>query len=345
MIGYGIVGCGHISNKHALGLKHIENARLVAVCDSDIKRTIPFMEQYGAVPYEKYSDFLADPRVNAVIICTPSGLHGSMGKQAVLAGKHILIEKPFVLNPTEGEELAHLCRVQGVKLGVVHPNRFKSVVKELYHAVSQGWFGKITHASAVLRWNRSVQYFQGASWRGTQEMDGGILFNQAIHNIDLLNWLVGPVEEVFAYGVTRFHDIEHEDVCVSVLKLESGALGVIEAAVTLYPENLEESLAIFGTQGTAVLGGKSLSKVLEWKFSCLSEDEAREQKEILNSEAESIAFGHRGIIQDFTEAIITNHEPLVSGEEALKAIFLIKAIYESLERHQPVNVTNVKRWV
>jgi len=332
MVNYGIVGCGHISNKHALGIQEIEDARLVAVCDNDITRTDPFIEKYEVIPYERYSDFLADARIDAVIICTPSGLHGSIGKQAVLAGKHVLVEKPFVLDIAEGEELVDLCRVKGLKLGVVHPNRFKSVVKVLNNAIDEGWFGKVTHASAVLRWNRSNRYFQDASWRGTREL--------GIHNIDLFNWLVGPVKEIFAYGAKRLHEIEYEDVCVSVLKLSSGALGVLEAAITLYPENLEESLAIFGTQGTAVLGGKSLSRVLEWKFSCLSEEQRKEQIETLNSQAELSAFGHREVIRDFTEAISVNQEPLVSGKEALNTLYLIKAVYQSIESKQPIKITN-----
>jgi predicted dehydrogenase len=248
-----------------------------------------------------------------------------------------LLEKPFVLDLNEGKNLVELCKSKGVKLGVVHPNRAKAVVQALGKAVNGGWFDKITHASAMLRWNRVPEYFNIAAWRGTRELDGGILFNQAIHNIDLLNWLLGPVDEVFAYGATQLHNIEYEDVCVCTLKLKSGALGIIEAAVTLYPENLEESIAIFGSQGTAVLGGKSLSKILEWKFSCLTEAEAKCQIERLNNGLD--AAGHKEVIGDFVKAITQNLEPLVSGKEALKVLYLVKAIYQSISTNQPVKVT------
>jgi predicted dehydrogenase len=184
-----------------------------------------------------------------------------MGEKAALAGKHILMEKPYALDVDKGKKLAELCQSTGLKLGVVHPNSAKAVVKALKDAVNEGWFGKITHAGAVLRWNRSPDYYRAAAWRGTGEMDGGILYNQAIHNIDLLYWLLGPADEVFAYSATQLRNIEYEDVCVCALKLKSGALGIIEAAVTLYPENLEESIAVFGSEGTALLGGKSLSRI------------------------------------------------------------------------------------
>lgn len=337
MVNFGIVGCGHIAKKHVQALEHLTNAKLVAVCDQDLQRTVPFVEKYSVSAYKNYQDLLTDPQVEAVIICTPSGLHAAMGEKAAYAGKHILLEKPFVLDLDQGKNLVELCESKGVKLGVVHPNRAKAVVQALGEAVNGGWFDKVTHASALLRWNRAPEYFNSAAWRGTRELDGGILFNQAIHNIDLFNWLLGPVDEVFAYGATQLHTIEYEDVCVCTLKLKSGALGIIEAAVTLYPENLEESIAIFGSQGTVVLGGKSLSKIQEWKFSCLTETEAKNQVERLNNGSNTA--GHKEIIEDFVKAITQNLEPLVSGKEALKVLYLIKAIYQSISTHQPVKVT------
>lgn len=337
MVNFGIVGCGYIAHKHVNALEQIANARLVAACDSDQKRIASFSEKYGVSSYENYDEFLKDPEVEAVIICTPSGSHAAMGEKAALAGKHILLEKPFVLDTDQGKSLVELCKSKGVKLGVVHPNRVKTVVRALSEAVNEGWFGKITHASAVLRWNRSPEYFNSASWRGTIELDGGMLFNQAIHNIDLLNWLLGPVDEVFAYGATQLHNIEYEDVCVCTLKLKNGALGTIEAAITLYPENLEESISIFGSQGTAVLGGKSLSRIQEWKFSRFSEAEAKIQVDQLNHESNPA--GHKEVIEDFIKAITQNQEPLVSGEEALKVLYLIKAIYQSTKTNRPVKIT------
>ncbi|TAH69104.1 MAG: Gfo/Idh/MocA family oxidoreductase [Anaerolineaceae bacterium] len=337
IVNFGIVGCGYIAGKHANALEQIANARLVAACDTDLKRRTSFEEQYGVSTYENYDDFLKNPDVEAVIICTPSGSHATLGEKAAHAGKHILLEKPFVLDINQGKNLVELCKSKRVKVGVVHPNRVKTVVRALNEAVSEGWFGKITHASAVLRWNRSSEYFNSAAWRGTLELDGGMLFNQAIHNIDLFNWLLGPVDEVFAYGATQLHKIEYEDVCVCTLKLKSGALGMIEAAITLYPENLEESLAVFGSQGTAVLGGKSLSKIKEWKFSKFSEADAKIQIDQLNNESDPM--GHKVIIEDFIRAITCNQEPLVSGEEAMKVLYLLNAIYQSIKTNQPVKIT------
>ncbi|MTI83704.1 MAG: Gfo/Idh/MocA family oxidoreductase [Firmicutes bacterium] len=336
MIRFGIAGCGHIAKKHATALEVLKDAQLVAVCDNNPDRANLFAEQYGVTPYDDYGKFLQNKNIDAVIICTPSGLHTQMGEKAALDGKHLLVEKPFVLNIQEGKNLVGICEKQDVKLGVVHPNRMKPIVQELYRAVQEGWFGKITHVNATLRWNRNANYFEVAPWRGTRAFDGGILFNQVIHNIDLLNWLVGPVEEVFAYGETRLRNIEIEDVCVSSLKLRSGALGVIEAAVTLYPENLEETISIFGSEGTAVLGGKTLSKISNWKFSCLSEEEAISQVERVNKRQDII--GHNEIIRDFVSAIVNDRDPLVSGGNALETVKLISSIYDSIDNHRPVKV-------
>lgn len=335
-IDFGIVGCGHIAEKHASALAKIENARLTTLCDIHQERTRPLEEQFGAAAYSCYEEFLRHPQLDAVIICTPSGLHYELGEKAAAAGKHFLVEKPFVLNPGDGERLVASCKSRGVRLGVVHPNRTKAAVLALKKALKEGWFGTITHASAVLRWNRSPEYFSSAPWRGTRLLDGGILFNQAIHNLDLFNWLAGPVKEVFAYGATRIHKIECEDVCVCAAQLESGALGLIEAAVTLYPRNLEESLAIFGSHGTAVLGGVTLSKIKEWKFAHLTEEEALEQKESVNNTADKA--GHLALLEDFLSSIINNHPPLVSGEEALRTIYLINSIYQSMAEGRPAPV-------
>lgn len=336
MINFGIVGCGHIAGKHTAALAQVNNARLTAVCDIDLERTVPFTLQHGAAAYADYEGFLKHHPLDAVIICTPSGLHFDLAEKAAAAGKHILMEKPFVLEIGDGVKIINTCRDKGVHLGVVHPNRTKPAVRALKNALSKGWFGEITHASAVLRWNRNPEYFQAAPWRGTRLMDGGILFNQAIHNIDLFNWLAGPVDEVFAYGATRVHAIECEDVCVCVAELQSGALGVIEASVTLYPRNLEESLAIFGSHGTAILGGTTLSKVLVWKFAHFTEEEALRQTEMINSSGDTP--GHKAIIEDFVEAATDDRPPMVCGEEALRTISLIKAIYSSMETGKPAAV-------
>ncbi len=330
------MGCGKIAKKHINALEQIKGARLAAVCDINPQNLLTFAKENGISSYTDYTSFLKNADIDAVIICTPSGLHTSMGQKAAEAGKHILVEKPFTLDIDQGKKLIELCKLKGVKLGVVHPNRAKKIVKALKKAVDNGWFGKITHASAVLRWNRSEEYYNAAAWRGTIKLDGGILFNQAIHNIDLLNWLIGPVDEVFAYSEKMLRKIEYEDVCVCTLKFKNGALGIIEAAVTLYPENLEESLSVFGSHGTAVLTGKTLSKIEKWKFSCITDDEAESNIEQLNNKI-NLA-GHKLVIEDFIQAINQNREPLVSGNRAIEVLQLINAIYQSANLKLPVKL-------
>lgn len=337
MIKVAIAGCGHIAKKHAAALMDMDSARLAAVCDIRRERAASLAGQYGAAAYSDYDEMLQDTNIDAVIVCSPSGLHAAMGEKAAAAGKHVLIEKPFALRLADGVRLVETCRQKGVRLGVVHPNRMKPFVQALRKAVDNGLFGKITHVNATLRWNRRPEYYRSEPWRGTRKFDGGILYNQAVHLIDLLNWLVGPVSEVFAYGASRMHEIECEDVLSCVLKFSSGALGVIEAAVTIYPENLEESLAIFGSGGTAVLGGRTMSQVKEWLFSSLPHQEAFYQASKLNQTSNT--GGHKDILHDFADAVLCNREPLVSGREALESLRLISAIYDSVASHRPVQVT------
>ena len=254
MIRYGIVGCGHIAKKHVAAIKAVEGAELVAVCDTNEERLSEFAVD-GVRGYTDLKDMLASD-VDVVCICTPSGIHAPLTIQAAEAKKHVIVEKPMALTLEDADRMIDACEKNGVKMAVVHPNRFRPAVVELRKQLEQGAFGKIGHANATVRWNRNQAYYDQAPWRGTKAMDGGVLMNQAIHNMDLLLWMMGDIEEISSYHATRIRNIEAEDTSVSVIRFKNGALGVLEAAVTIYPKNLEESLSIFGEKGTAVIGGR-----------------------------------------------------------------------------------------
>ncbi|HEU4963700.1 MAG TPA: Gfo/Idh/MocA family oxidoreductase, partial [Bacilli bacterium] len=265
MIRFAIVGCGHIAKKHIEGIHKTEGAELAAFCDTNPERLSEFQEQYGVAGYLSLEEMLeADPSIDVVSICTPSGIHAPLAVQAAKAKKHLVVEKPIALTLRDADAIIDACRENGVKLAVVHPNRFRPVVVELRKAIDQGRFGKISHVKATVRWNRNQAYYDQAAWRGTKTMDGGVLMNQAIHNLDLLLWLAGPVVEVGAHTATRLRDIEAEDVAVATLQFDNGALGLIEAAATIYPKNLEESLAIFGETGSAIVGGPTANWIKHW---------------------------------------------------------------------------------
>lgn len=321
-LGFGIIGCGKIAPRHGEAIAQLPNARLVAACDSVRQRAESFALQYQATPYTEVEDLLSDPRVDVVILATPSGTHAPLAVRAARAGKHLLIEKPLALTLEDCWTVDREAEHTGVKLAVVHPNRFLPAVVALRKALDAGNFGKISHGSATLRWFRPQHYYDGADWRGTRAMDGGVLFNQAIHSIDLMQWMLGPVEWVQGATATRLRSIEAEDVGAAVVKFRSGALGVIEASATVYPQNLEETLGVFGENGTALIGGRTIGRgVRAWQFAT----------EVPLPEVTALPphWGHQQVIADLVDAVTRDRPPAVGAAEAAKSISLVLAIYDS----------------
>lgn len=326
---FGLIGCGRISKNHLESIKEIPGAMLVAVADHNEEALAKVVGKYGCQGYRDYHELLADSGVDIVIVCTPSGMHATMAVAAMKAGKHVLVEKPMAMSLAEADVMIATAEEMGVTLGVVHQNRFNRAVVKLHNALDQGKFTKLTHASAVVRWNRNDEYYQQAPWRGTWAQDGGCFMNQSIHNIDLLQWMMGPVQSVFAYTSTNVRKIEGEDVGVAVLKFQNGALGVIEATTTIYPKNLEETLNIFGSTGTVCLGGMAVNKIEAWRFA--GEDEEAVVAEQFTEPPNVYGFGHADIIKDFIQALEEEREPAVSGEEGRKALEIILAVYHSVK--------------
>ncbi|QYY42553.1 Gfo/Idh/MocA family protein [Aneurinibacillus thermoaerophilus] len=341
MIRFAIVGCGHIAKKHIEAIRSINHAELVAFCDNNPARLEEFKDTYKIKGYLSLEEMLEnEPQIDAVNICVPSGLHANLAIKAASYGKHIIVEKPIALTIEDADSIIEACEKNNVKLTVVHPNRFRPAVIALKEAMDNNLFGKISHANATVRWNRNQAYYDQAAWRGTKDMDGGVLMNQAIHNLDLLLWLVGPVEEVQAYTATRLRNIEAEDVAVATLIFSNGALGVIEAASTIYPKNYEESLSIFGETGSAVIGGTTANWIKHWVFEEVDETDAVALIEKINLDPYGIS-GHQQIITDFVEAIQQNRSPKVTGEDGKNALKLVLAIYEASERKKPVKLKHL----
>ncbi|WP_026679205.1 Gfo/Idh/MocA family protein [Fictibacillus gelatini] len=336
MVNFAIVGCGHIAKKHARAIERCKGARLVAVCDTIPENMDVYQQTYDATPYTKTEELLDDPRIDAVSICTPSGLHAKLAMLAAGRKKHVIVEKPMALCLKDAEDMIAAAKLNQVKLAVVHPNRFRPAISELKRVVEEGWLGKISHINATVRWNRNQAYYDQATWRGTRSLDGGVLMNQAIHNLDLMLWLAGNAVEVFSMCDTRIREIEAEDVAVGVVKFESGALGVIEAATTIYPENYEESISLFGEYGSIKIGGKSATKIEHWSVKNIDEKTITERIEHFPQQKS----GHEVIIEDMMKAIKDDRPPVVSGEDGLSALRFVLALYESAAIKQPVNVRN-----
>lgn len=340
-LNFAIIGCGFIAKKHALAIEAMEGAKLVAVCDMVESNMSFYHEQYGADMYKDSMSMLQRKDIDIVCICTPTGLHAKLAIEAATAKKHIVLEKPIAMNLEDTDQIIAVCRENNVKLSIVHPNRYRPVAIELKKIIDSGLLGKISHANAIVNWNRNQEYYDQSSWRGTRKGDGGALMNQAIHNLDLLLWYMGDVVDIFSMEATRLRDIEAEDVSNGVLRFTSGALGMIQASTTVYPKNYEESITIFGEKGTIKIGG---SNALYFEHIEV-QDMGEETKQILIQSIEKEPWGkpgHQHILEDMITAVENNREPAINGEEGRKSLELVLAMYESASINKTVRVGKEK---
>lgn len=325
-IRFGILGCGRISSKHVNALINIkEEAELVAVYDIVEDLAVDKKNQYeskvedsNVKVYKDYNEFINDENIDVVTIATISGYHAKQAIDCLNHGKHVLIEKPMALTLEDADKIIKLGREKNKKVCVSHQNRFIPAIQKLKRAIDEGRFGKLIHGTARTLWARDDNYYKQAPWRGTKALDGGTLMNQCIHNIDLLQWMLGgEIERLYSETDTFIRDIETEDFGAILMRFKNGAVGIVEGSVCVYPKNLEESLSIFGEKGTVVIKN---GKIETWVF----EDERDYDKTI--EEEENL--GHIPLYKDFIDAINLNREPLVNGEEGKKAIEIILKAYE-----------------
>jgi predicted dehydrogenase len=294
---------------------------------------------YGVPAYTALEEFLRDSALEAVSICTPSGTHGELGRAAARAGKHVLVEKPIDVSLEKTDALIEACTASGVRLAVSLQSRFLDAPRALKKAVEDNRLGSPVLASAYVKWHRTAQYYASAAWRGTLELDGGgALINQAIHTVDLLQWILGPVAEVQAYSGRLLHpQIEGEDTLAATLRFRNNALGVIEAATSVYP-GFKRRLEITGTEGTAVLEGDNITI---WALKDGSPNPAPPTGEVSDGSSNAMAIdseGHRRVMEDFAQAIRQGRKPAVDGEEGRRSLELVMALYRSSRLGKPVAV-------
>jgi predicted dehydrogenase len=333
----GIIGCGRISYKHASSYK-LNNINCSILIDIDEKKCTKLLEFFGySIPIRTTLNLININKLNFITISTDSGNHYSVCKDAINLGLNLVIEKPLTLDLEEADELSKLAVKNDVKIAVCHQNRFNISVIKLYQAIRTNKLGKLFYGVATIRWNRSQAYYDQADWRGQWRSDGGALMNQSIHNIDLLIWMMGsPVVEVFGYIDNKNHpSIEVEDMGVALLKFANGSFGIIESSMNTYPENFEETLSIFGENGTAVLGGKSVNKIVHWNV----KDDSIDDLEKFNEEVDSVyGNGHIALYKDFIEAIEQDREPAITLQDGRNAVEVILAIYLSSFEKRPVQL-------
>jgi len=330
-----LVGCGRIATMHFQALSRVEGLALSAVCDVDPERARAAGDEWRVPWFASYEQMLREAPCDVVAICTPSGLHPAHGILAAQHGKHVVSEKPMAITLRGADDLVAACDAAGVQLFVVKQNRLNPSIALLKRAVDRGRFGRIYVANCTVRWSRPQDYYDQAPWRGTWEFDGGAFMNQASHYVDLIQWLVGPVESVVAKTATLARRIETEDTGVAVLRFRSGALGVIEVTMLTYPRNLEGSITILGEKGTVKIGGTAVNKVEHWTFAEYDDDDQRIQTASTNPPT-VYGFGHEAYYRNVLSVLRGEAVPGTDGRAGRKSVELILGIYESAKTGREV---------
>ena len=323
-----LVGCGRISRNHIDAISRIDGLGIVAVCDHGEDRAREVGEPLRVPWYTDYERMLKEVECDVVAIATPSSLHPRQGAIAARAGKHVVTEKPMAISLLGADELVKACDDASVHLFVVKQNRLNAPVQMLKRAVDAGRFGRLYLGNCTVRWSRPQEYYDQAPWRGTWEFDGGAFMNQASHYVDLIQWVMGPVESVIAKTATLARRIETEDTGVAVMRFRSGALGVIEVTMLTYPRNMEGSFTVLGEKGSVKIGGTAVNKVEHWEFADSHPDD--ELVRTLDSDPPNVyGYGHEGYYRNVLAVLRGDARPDTDGRAGRKSLELILGIYES----------------
>lgn len=342
---YALIGCGRIATNHlAAAIRNGFN--LVSVCDVLPDKMDTILTEHGLGKDEaigRYTDYrlmLADhPELDLISIATDSGKHASIALDCIDAGVNVIIEKPMAMSMADADEIVRRSETKGLVVSACHQNRFNVAVQKTRKALESGRFGRLSHGSIHVRWNRNRGYYEQAPWRGTWAEDGGCLMNQCIHGIDLLRWMMGgDLVEVYGQTRQRFHDyLEAEDVGVAVLAFSNGAIATIEGTVNVYPRNLEETLYLFGETGTVKIGGASTNNIDVWDF--VDETEMDEAIKGLKETTSNVyGNGHAALFADVADAIVSHRAPYVDARAGRAALETVLAIYASQKSGLPVSL-------
>jgi predicted dehydrogenase len=340
MINVGILGCGRISKRHVelLGNGQIAGARLGAVCDTNFERADEYARRFKVPSYQHIDELLHDPDIDLVAVLTPSGMHAEHAIAAAQARKHVIVEKPMALRLEDADAMIRACDDAGVKLFVVKQNRFNVPVVKLRAALEAGRFGRLVLGTVRVRWCRDQAYYDHDEWRGTWQLDGGVLTNQASHHIDLLEWMMGEVDSVHARSMTALANIETEDTAVATIKFRNGSLGIIEATTAVRPKDLEGSLSVLGERGSVEIAGFSVNKIRTWQFSEPIEDDATVMEQFSVNPPNVYGFGHQAYYEHVISCLRDGSPAIVDGLVGRRSLELICALYESIETGKEVHL-------
>jgi len=326
---FALVGCGRIAANHFSAMQqHSERAELVAVCDVSPAALEAAAALTHAKPYTSLPGLLKETDADAVILTTPSGLHAQQAIDIAAAGRHVITEKPMATRWHDGLRMVKACDDASVRMFVVKQNRRNATLQMLKKAVAQGRFGRIYMVNINVFWTRPQEYYDSAAWRGTWEFDGGALMNQASHYVDLLDWLIGPIESIQAYTATLARDIEVEDSGVISVRWRSGALGSMNVTMLTYPKNLEGSITILGEKGTVRVGGLAVNEIQHWEFADPREED--QQVKSANYATTSVyGLGHPMYYDNVIKVLRGEAAPETDGREGLRSLEVLIAAYLS----------------
>ena len=335
-IKFALIGCGRIAVKHAKLLISMDDVELVAVSDNIHERVKDFSEKYHVNGYHDYKEMLKKEDIEVVSVLTPSGTHAAIGVDVANSKKHLVVEKPMALRLEDADLLIETCYRNGIKLFVVKQNRFNLPVKKLKEALDNGRFGKLVLGTVRVRWSRRQDYYDMDEWRGTWAQDGGVLTNQASHHVDLLQWMMGPVDSVVAKAGIYPSNIETEDTGVAILKFRNGGLGIVEATTCARPKDLEGSISILGAKGAVEIGGFAVNKIKTWEFEETLPGDKDVFEKYSQNPSDVYGFGHSEFLRNVVQNITGNRQSIIDGIEGRKSLELVNAIYESIETGKEV---------
>ena len=328
-IRFGLAGCGRIAQNHFEAVKaHAARAELTDVCDVDAAALDAAVLKTGARGHRSFAELLQAGTADCVVLSTPSGLHPAQAIEAARAGKHVMTEKPMATRWQDGLSMVRACDDAGVRLFVVKQNRRNRTLQLLKQAVDEGRFGRIYMVNVNVFWTRPQEYYDSSAWRGTWEFDGGAFRTRGSHYVDLLDWIVGPVDSVMAYTGTLARNIEVEDTGVAALKWRNGAMGSINVTMLTWPKNLEGSITVLGEQGSVRIGGVAVNEIQHWQFATPHPmDEQRDQASYQTTSV--YGFGHPLYYDNVIATLRGEAEPDTDGREGLKSLELLIAMYLS----------------
>ena len=337
---FALIGCGSIARKHAHVLhNYLDEAEIAAFVDLNEARGQEFSQKFGAPAFTSSAEMMRQvgDSVDVISVLTPSGAHCENVLDLVQYGRPLVVEKPLALRLEDADRMIEACDAHGVKLFVVHQNRYNLPIMKAREALEQGRFGRLVMGTVRLRWTRDQKYYDSESWRGTWAHDGGVFMNQAVHHIDMLTWFMGNVETVRSMATTRLVKIEAEDTGVAVLRFNSGALGVLEATTATRPKDLEGSISILGEHGTVVIGGFFMNELVTWNFADKQpiDDVVFEQ---YGRNPQDFGYNLGEYLRGVVTAIQHKKAALVDGLEGRKSLELITGIYESIETNTDVQL-------